>query len=83
MANPIDPELAARLREESESTRDEPYPAGTRATRPNRSAVYSIRLTPQEQERVREVAEARHLPPSTLVRAWILEALEQERDRVG
>lgn len=81
MAESIDPELEQRLREESEATKDLPYPPGTTGVRPNRqrSHVYSIRLSPEEHEEVRRVADARHLPASTLVRAWILERLAQER----
>ncbi len=36
MAKTIDPELADRLRRESEQTKDHPYPEGARFTRPNR-----------------------------------------------
>lgn len=79
MAKTIDPQLAAQLREESEQTRQEPYPAGSRPTRPNRSQVYSVRLSTDEQARVQQVADAKHLPASTLVRSWILERLDQER----
>lgn len=79
MAKTIDPDLAARLREESEQTQDDPYPEGVKVTRPNRSKVYSVRLSAQEQEAVQRVADARHLPASTLVRSWILERLDRER----
>ena len=79
MAKTIDPALAARLREESEQTRDTAYPAGVRPTRPNRSKVYSIRLSEEEQARVEQVADAKHLPASTLVRSWILDRLNQEK----
>lgn len=48
MAKTIDPALAARLRDESEQTREAAYPAGARPTRPNRSKVYSIRLSEEE-----------------------------------
>lgn len=47
-------------------------------TRPNRSRVYSVRLSPSEEERVLQLAMDKHLPPSTLVRSWILDRLEQE-----
>ena len=77
MAKTIDPAFRDALREESEHTRDEPYPDIT-PTRPNMSRVYSIRLSPEEQTRVEKAARDKHLPPSTLVRAWILERLEQE-----
>ena len=79
MAKTIDPALAARLREESEQTREAAYSAGVRRTRPNRSKVYSIRLSEEEQARVEQVADARHLPASTLVRSWILDRLNQEK----
>ena len=78
MAKTVDPELIARLRQESEETKDEPYPEATRPTRPNRSQVYSVRLSAEEQARVQRVADAKHLPPSTLVRSWILDRLEDE-----
>lgn len=78
MADKIDPEIIARVREESERTKDDPYPDGVTVTRPNRSRVYSVRLSDEEQARVQTVADAKHLPASTLVRAWILERLDQE-----
>ena len=78
MAKTIDPKLISELREESERTKDDPYPAGARGTRPNRSQVYSVRLSAEEQAKIQSVADARHLPASTLVRSWILERLDHE-----
>lgn len=80
MAKTIDPDLARRLREESEASKDDPYPEQVRLSRPNRdrSRVYSVRLSPEEYAQVQQVADARHLPASTLVRSWILERLQQE-----
>ncbi len=79
MAKTMNRELAAKLRAESEQTRDEAYPTEGRPTRPNRSNVYSVRLSNEERARVDEVANAKHLPASTLVRSWILERLDAER----
>lgn len=79
MAKTIDPTLAARLREESERRREQPFPSESRPTRPNRSTVYSVRLTAEEQSLIEKAAEAQHLPASTLVRSWILERLENEK----
>ncbi|HMR49108.1 MAG TPA: hypothetical protein PKE40_07685 [Arachnia sp.] len=79
MAKTIDQDLVAHLRDESEQTRREPYPEGARPSRPNRTKVYSIGLSEEEQARVQRAADAQHLPPSTLVRSWILERLEQDR----
>lgn len=78
MAKTTDPQLIAKLREESERTKDEPFPTGVQAARPNRSQVYSVRLSAEEQARVQSVADEKHLPPSTLVRSWILDRLDQE-----
>ena len=81
MTKTIDPQLAAGLREESEQTREAPFPSGVVPTRPDRlrSKVYSVRLSAEEQARVQRVADAKHLPASTLVRSWILERLDQEK----
>ena len=81
MTKTIDRKLAEQLREESERTEDEPYPADRAPyTRPNRdrSRLYSVRLSEAEYEEVQRVADAAHLPASTLVRSWILARLEQE-----
>lgn len=78
MAKTVDPKLISGLREESERTKDDPYPTGAQGKRPNRSQVYSVRLSADEQARVQSVADAKHLPASTLVRSWILERLDQE-----
>ncbi len=79
MAKTVDRGLSARLRAESEATRNDDYADGVKVTRPNRAKVYSVRLSEEEQARVEAVAEARHLPASTLVRSWILDRLEAER----
>lgn len=81
MAKTIDPGLAARLREESENSKDAPYPDEATGSRPNRTRtrVYSVRLSADEEDELTRVADAKHLPPSTLVRSWILERLDGER----
>jgi hypothetical protein len=81
MAKTIDRRMVEQLRDESERTKDEPFPVGAAYTRPNRdrSRVYSVRLSQSEYEAVQRVADAEHLPASTLVRSWILARLEQER----
>ncbi len=79
MAKIIDPALAVRLRDESEETRESDYPKEARPSRPNRTKVYSIRLSEDEQARVQQAADAQHLPASTLVRSWILDRLNQDK----
>lgn len=78
MGKTIDPSLMEALREESERTREAAYP-DVKPTRPNRSRVCSIRLSDDEQERIEQAAQARNLPVSTLVRAWLLERLDKEQ----
>ncbi len=79
MAKTTDPELVEQLRRESEQTKDDAYPAGATGRRPNRQKVYSVRLSAEEEAEVQRVADAKHLPASTLVRSWILERLDRER----
>lgn len=79
MARTMDHELVARMRAESERTRDDDYATGARAMRPSRAKVYSVRLREEEQARVEAVAASRHLPASTLVRSWILDRLDSEK----
>jgi hypothetical protein len=79
MAKTIDPALTQQLRRESEQIKDDHYPAGATGRRPNRQKVYSVRLSADEEAEVQRVAADKHLPPSTLVRSWILERLDKER----
>ncbi|MGO4956906.1 hypothetical protein ACTQ49_06500 [Luteococcus sp. Sow4_B9] len=69
----------ARLRAESEQTQDLDYPSDAKVARPNRAKVYSVRLSAEEQARIEAVAQARHLPTSTLVPSWILDRLDEEK----
>ena len=78
MAKTTDPQRITRLREESERTKNDLFPEGVRPVRRNRSPVYAVRLSAQEQARVQSVADAKHLPASTLVRSWILDRLDHE-----
>lgn len=79
MAKRIDQTLSERLRQESEKTKDTAYPEGARGSRPNRTKVYSVRPSDEEEDQIQKLAESKHLPPSTLVRSWILERLDLER----
>lgn len=79
MTKTIDPAMTEKLRQESEQTRNNDYPDGASGTRPNRSRVYSVRLSAEEEVEIQRVAAGRHLPASTLVRSWILKRLDRER----
>ncbi len=47
-------------------------------TKPQQGVLDSPELSEEEQARVEQVADAKHLPASTLVRSWILDRLNQE-----
>lgn len=76
-------QLIAAEAEHSEVTRDDPIPAGALAAarRPNlaRSVTFTVRLNPDELTGVREVAARRGVPPSTLVRGWVVRELAAEK----
>lgn len=58
----------------------EPYPADVNISRPNRpSRMFNLRLSDEQYEEVTNLARQRHLPASTMARAWLLERLDQER----
>jgi hypothetical protein len=65
----------------SEKNPDAPLSAGAALSRPNRkrSAVYSIRLDPDEVAALHARAEETGLPASTLARSWIVDQLRATR----
>lgn len=67
----IDAETAA-----SEVTRDEPS-RGTKQ-RAGTSAVYSLRLPAAKIEKLQAVAETTGVPPSVLIRQWVIERLDND-----
>jgi predicted transcriptional regulator len=77
--------LLAEEAADSEANPDAPVAAGSTVTRPNRarSTVYSIRLNPEEVAAVQALAEAAGLPPSTLVRSWIIERMRVENGEIS
>jgi hypothetical protein len=69
----------------SEEKQDAPLSSNASVSRPNRSrsAVYSIRLNPDEVASVQALADEAGLPPSTLVRSWIVERVRIEQGDLG
>jgi hypothetical protein len=85
MAKRLDPKTSRALREEARklerrSESDEPYPAGTTISRPNQpSRMFNLRLTEEQYAELQAEAQRRHLPVSTMARAWLLDRLDHER----
>ena len=85
MADELDPKIADTARRdarrlEAEADRDAPYPRDTNVSRPNQpTRMFNLRLTEEQFTAIQQLAEQRHLPMSTMARAWLLDRLNQER----
>jgi predicted DNA-binding protein len=54
-----------------------------RRRQPKRSSVYGLRLPDERIEQLRRLAEARGIEPSTLVRQWVIEHLDDSEQAIG
>lgn len=85
MADRLDPKTAAAARRDARSLEhqadvEQPYPDGTAISRPNApSRMFNVRLTDEQYEALQRLASERHLPMSTMARAWLLDRLDAER----
>lgn len=81
----LDKEAAAVARADARTLEayahsEEPYPADVQINRPNKtSRIFNLRLSDEQYEEITDLARKRHLPASTMARAWLLERLDQER----
>lgn len=74
------PARSSRRRLEQHADSTEPYPADTVIGRPNASSrMFNVRLSEEQYETLQELARKRHLPMSTMARAWLLDQLDHER----
>jgi hypothetical protein len=56
------------------------YPKSTRVSRPNLpSRMFNVRLSDEQYAELQQVARNKHLPMSTMARAWLLDRLDAER----
>lgn len=84
MTKDLDPETLAKLRDEArqlEHGADStgPYPKDTVISRPNASSrMFNLRLSDEQFDALQQLAQARHLPMSTMARAWLLDRLDDE-----
>jgi predicted acylesterase/phospholipase RssA len=85
MAKKLDRTTAAAAREdarrlEQQANSTEPYTADTVISQPNApSRMFNVRLSEEQYEALQELARQRHLPMSTMARAWLLDRLDHER----
>ena len=85
MAKKLDPKTARSAREDARALEEqaqltEEYPAGTTVSRPNQpSRMFNVRLSEEQFTELQAEAQRRHLPVSTMARAWLLDRLDRER----
>lgn len=84
MAKRLDPDTLAAAREdarrlEHDAESSGAYPDDTVISRPNSpSRMFNVRLSEQQYTALQKLAQDRHLPMSTMVRAWLLDRLDDE-----
>lgn len=68
--------------DDSEATREDPYPPDAAGERPgrSRSVVQSVRLPADEFAAIEELARVADVPVSALIRGWVLAGLAEDRD---
>ena len=85
MTKKLDDDAAAALREdarrlEQHANSGEPYPEDTVITRPNSpSRMFNLRLSDEQFNALQQLANTKHLPMSTMARAWLLDRLDEEQ----
>jgi hypothetical protein len=85
MAKKLDSVTARAAREdarrlEKQAAKTGAYPESTvlgRANQPSR--MFNLRLTEEQYAAIQELAAQRHLPMSTMARAWLLDRLDREQ----
>lgn len=85
MSKKLEPRAAARARADARrleryANDQSDYPTGTVVRRPQGpSRMFNVRLTDEQYQQLEEAARAKHLPVSTMARAWLLDRLEAEQ----
>lgn len=85
MSKRLDPDTAVEVRADARKLEkyagDEGnYPVGTTVRRgKGPSRMFNVRLTDEQYQQLEQVAREKHLPLSTMARAWLLDRLGDER----
>lgn len=70
-----DADKIAAIAAEADATIDEPMPTDVAPTRPNKSVVVAVRLTPEDAVAIEALATRTEMPVSALLRTWITAGL--------
>jgi len=69
-------ELFEKHKDDSREAREYVKPLPSRSP----AQVYSVRIPVDRLAEVRSLAESQNVPPSTMIRDWVLDRLDSERD---
>jgi predicted DNA-binding protein len=73
-------QLVEQIAAEAEATMNDPMPAGTKWTRPNKLVTVATRVSPEHLGELEELAEQSGVPVSALIRGWIIAGLNARQD---
>ena len=77
-----DPKQAVEeIASEADAAADQAMPPGAVFTRPNKSVTVATRLSPEDLADIERLAGRLDVPPSSLIRGWILAGLNAHRTR--
>jgi hypothetical protein len=65
---------------EADATADQPMPPGAVFPRPNKSVTMATRISPDDLAEIERLAARLDVPPSSLLRGWILSGLNAHKD---
>lgn len=65
---------------EADATADDPMPSDAAPTRPNKSVVVAVRLTPEDAQAIDDLSTSSGIPASALIRTWVAAGLAANRD---
>ena len=76
-----DPKQAVeQIASEGDVTAGQAMPPGAVFTRPNKSVTVATRISPEDLTEIERLAARLDVPPSSLIRGWILSGLNAHKD---
>ncbi len=73
-------QVVEQIASEADATADQAMPPGAVFTRPNKSVTVATRLSPEDLAEIERLAGRLDVPPSSLIRGWILTGLNAHKD---
>jgi hypothetical protein len=72
--------LVEQAAAEADATADRPMPPEAAFTRPNKSVTVATRVSPEDLAEIERLAARLDVPPSALIRGWILAGLSAHKE---